>query len=74
MSSSELTSWRRYFQVEPHNSIEVQIAYLSMMAGSFMGVKDKKLDDYLITSWVKKEEENTQKITPSQMLGAWGLS
>ncbi|NOQ31787.1 MAG: hypothetical protein GQ570_11755 [Helicobacteraceae bacterium] len=74
MSVSELNSWSMYFRVEPSNSVEIQIAYLTYMAGAFLGNKGKTLEDYLITVYkpekAKKEEENIPHSALIAMFGA----
>lgn len=51
MTSKELNSWARYFQHEPTNSVEIQLAYLTYIVSAYMGAKNKKVDDYIITSY-----------------------
>ena len=62
MSINELNNWTRYFNVEPQNSVEIQLAYLSLQVASFMGAKNKTIEDFLITAYTppKKEGEKVE--------------
>lgn len=55
MSYTELVGWQRYFQEEPSNSIEIQLALLAQMVSSFGGGKHK-IQDFLITQYVEKKK------------------
>ena len=74
MSHHELKSWAKYFQEEPHNSIEIQLAQISHQMGIFMGVKDRCLNDYLITEWKEKTEIETKVSEEQKLLQRWGFS
>lgn len=53
MSYTELLGWQRYFQEEPSNSIEIQLALLAQMVSSFGGGKHK-IEDFLVTQYKEK--------------------
>jgi hypothetical protein len=57
MSSSELHEWSMYFRIEPHNSTEVQLGYLSYILSSVNGGKNMKLEDFMITEYKEKKED-----------------
>lgn len=73
MTSKELNSWARYFQHEPTNSVEIQLAYLTYKVSDYMGAKNKKVEDYIITSYRPPKKDQEPTITSEQLLSAWGF-
>lgn len=56
MSIVELRGWAEYLSMEPTNSTEIQLALLTSVVANMMGGKSK-IDDFLITSYKPKSDE-----------------
>ena len=61
MSVSELQRWALYLQQEPTNSIDIHLAQIAQILAIQGGVKNKKLDDFLITGYKPKKEPVSNK-------------
>ena len=57
MSRNEVNEWALYFQIEPHNSTEIQLALMAQLKAISMGNKDTSVNEFLITTHKEKQEE-----------------
>jgi len=64
MPRREFNDWAKYFQIEPYNSIEIQIAQVAHILSSVNGGKSK-FEDFLITSYKPKKEIDKVEFEPT---------
>jgi len=62
MSQRELYEWYEYYSQEPFiaDRLEIQLANIGYIAGSFAGAKAKR-EDYMITGKKKKEKQTLKE-------------